>query len=1094
MTGTRRWLETERSALVRRFAGAGLLLGAAGILAALAIGVLLGRLGFYQRVPLAVFAGWITMFAAVGGGVIWYRRRAHRNTVPFLAGEVERSGGLRRGSIAGAAAWEPTAGSTSLAAAADRHAVQTLERKGRHALADIRGGAAKSLWAGALMLTAGAALFAASLRGERDNPFWHPLSVMAQRPGHVSLAVDRRQIRRGESITAAVRAPGRRSATLWSRAPGEPWSGRTLVLDSAGAAIAVLGPLDADRYLRAVSDDRSSDTVHVRVALPAFLVELQLLARYPEYLDRPDEPLVTGREAVLLPVGTRVSARGQATVELDEASWRRGEATIALDTDGRTFRGGLVVRQSGRWYLMVKPAGGDTLDEAPPELNVVAVPDSVPIVTVPVPGADTTAPLSLTLPLVIDARDDHSLSRVELVSWRVTRLGERRAPAVEEIPLGEGGRERAVLQWVLDLNGRGFLPGDTAYFKVRARDNAPASQVGESRAFKLRLPSLGELRQAMRQATDAVAAGADSLTAAQRELARSIEDLAAERERGESDTSSRGNPPSEEQLPFSSVERARELADRQQEALDRARQLRDELRELQEAAWNAGLTDPEFQRQLRDLQALLDRAVTEEIAQRLQALRAALERLDATGAREALEELAEAAQQLRDELERGRELFERAAIEGEMTTLAQDADELARRQQAWNREAERGVDADLARAEQDLAARADSLAQHLAEFGRDLDTLGQIGAALEQAGEQAGEASRHMQQAAGQAGQGQQQGAQQSGESASQQLDPLSEQLRQQRDQLRQAWQQEVLDAMDRALVEAADLAQRQEAVEQRLNRGESGGDLRGEQAAVRDGVERVIQRVQTAAGKNALVSPQLGSAIGYAKLRMDQVLEQLQRPVPNSRQAGERAGQAVDALNAAAHALLRTRGEVAGAQSGSGLQEALERMAQLAEQQGAINSATGQMQPLISTGGDQLMQQLRSMASQQRSLANQLDRLNAEGEVSGADQLADAAREIAGELESGRLDQATVERQERLYHRLLDAGRTLRKDEEDEREERVSETADPTLIRPPPVGPVPEGDGPRFRYPTWEELRSLSPEERRLILDYFRRLNDARP
>jgi hypothetical protein len=37
----------------------------------------------------------------------------------------------------------------------------------------------------------------------------------------------------------------------------------------------------------------------------------------------------------------------------------------------------------------------------------------------------------------------------------------------------------------------------------------------------------------------------------------------------------------------------------------------------------------------------------------------------------------------------------------------------------------------------------------------------------------------------------------------------------------------------------------------------------------------------------------------------------------------------------------------------------------------------------------------------------------------------------------------------------------------------------------------VPAGT-PRFRYPTWEELRALSPEQRRLVLEYFRRLNRA--
>ncbi len=1094
MTETRRWLEGQRRRFVWRIAGAGTLLTVGFVFAAIGVGLLLGRWGVYQWAPPAVLAGWVAAVAGLVAGLWWYRRAAHCHDLPFLADQVERRGGLRRGSIAGAAAWDKRFGSPALAAVADRRAHGWLEQQGRGALAGVRGGTTRSMGMGALVLFVGIGLFGVSIPDWRTNPFLRPLAVLATPDRWVEIAVDRTEIRRGESVMVTVRAPGERSITLWSRAPGEPWSGRTLVLDTTGSVRAVLGPLDADRFLRAVSEGRSSDTVHVRVALPAFLADVQLLARYPEYLERPDEPLVSGPDPVLLWVGTRVLTRGEATVPVAAAAWRQEDRTVELTVAHRGFRGVLTVRGSGRWVLDVQPVGGDSLDDPRPVLHITALIDSVPIVTVPVPGADTTAPLSLTLPLVVDARDDHALSKVELVSWRVTRLGERRPASAELIPLPEGGTERAVLQWVLDLNGRGFLPGDTAYFKVRASDNAPQPQVGESRTFALRLPAMRELRQAMRAASEAIASGSDSLTAAQRELARDLEDLAAERDRGQPERSQTGGAQPADQLPFSSVERARELADRQERALERARHLRDELRELQEAAWNAGLTDPAFQRQLQDLQELLDRAISDELAERLQALREALERLDAEAVRQALDELAEAAQELRQELDRGRELFERAAIEGEMTTLAQDADELARLQREWNREVDRGLNPDLARSEADLADRADSLGRQLQAMGDALDSLGPVGEAMDQAAEQAGQASQHMQQAVSQASQGRQQGARQAGQSASQELDPLSDQLREQRDQLRQGWQQEVLDAMDRALVETAELAQREEAVSQRLNRGESGSDLRGEQAAVRDGVDRVIQRVQSAAGKNALVSPQLGAALGFAKLRMDEALQQLQRPVPNSRQAGDRAGQAVDALNAVAHALLRTRSEVAGAQSGSGLQEALEQMAQLAEQQGAINSETGQMQPMMSMGGDQLMQQLRAMADRQRGLANELDRLNAQGDVSGTDELAEDAREIAGELDAGQLNRETVERQERLYHRLLDAGRSLRKDEEDERKERMSETADPNLVRPPPVDGMRPGDGPRFRYPTWEELRSLSPEERRLILDYFRRLNDARP
>jgi hypothetical protein len=92
--------------------------------------------------------------------------------------------------------------------------------------------------------------------------------------------------------------------------------------------------------------------------------------------------------------------------------------------------------------------------------------------------------------------------------------------------------------------------------------------------------------------------------------------------------------------------------------------------------------------------------------------------------------------------------------------------------------------------------------------------------------------------------------------------------------------------------------------------------------------------------------------------------------------------------------------------------------------------------------------------------------------------------------LEAGRLDRQVVERQERLFRRMLDAGRTLQGREEDERKERQSTTAtDDSVHLPPALQGRLMGDDQRLRVPSWEELQELSPEERRLVVDYFRRL-----
>jgi len=1089
MTTSGRWLEARRAELGRREALASAFFAAGLVLLALTAGVVLARLGVYRARPVVVIGAWGVVVGALALGV-WRSRRRRRPAAGDVATLVEEGGALRRGSVAGVALEQRT-GSASLAALADARVAHWLEEHGDGALGEARRERRRALaWSLGLALS-GAGLFLASGPGTGSD-FWRPLSALARVAGPVTIALDRTDARRGERVTVSLNAPGRRTAVLWVRAPGEPWRSTPMALDTAGRATQVLGPLDSDRFVRATAGGKESATLRVRVALPALLADLELIAAYPPYLDRADEPLATGPDPVLLPVGTEIATRGRATLPLRAVAWRREGTGTPLAVSGTAFQGRLAVRSSGRYTLVVSPEGGVPLEGEPPELNLIAVADSIPVISVPVPGADTTAPLSLRQPLVMDVRDDHRVTSVELVSRRVSRLGLVSPPRTDTLALPEGGAERVVLPWTLDLNGRGFLPGDTAFYRVRARDNAPEPHVAESREYRLRLPSTAELREALRGASRAVAAAADSLARDQRALAQATEELSAERERASEGAQAR--PGARGDLPFRSAARAGDLADQQQRVMARAAEMRAELRQLAEAASNAGLTDPQWQAELKELERLLERAVTPELEQRLNALREALQKLDPEALREALKRLAEAGKEFRDQLSRSRELFERAALEGELTTLAQDAEELAQRQRDWNRQAETAaLDSALARAEQALAWETDSLGARMGQLDQGLRKQGQSeGAAGEQ--ERVSQASRAMERAAQQAQAGQRAPARQSGQEAEQALDPVAQQLREQRDALRDQWRQEVLQTLDYALSETADLARRQVDLAQRMRGGDASADARNAQAALRESADRVLQRLQTAAGKNALVSPQVGTSLGFARLRMAEAVDRLQRVTPNPSEAGELAGQAVDGLNAMTQALLRSRGEVLGAESGSGLAEAIEKMAQLAAQQQALNAQAGGMLPLMPMGGEGLLQDLRALAERQRRLAAELERMTAEGRAQ-AEELAQEARDLARRLEAGQLDRRTIERQERLFRRLLDQGRTLRGDEEDEQKERTSETARQDNVRlPPALRPGAAGKGPKYPYPTWEQLQQLSPEERRLILDYFRRLNEGRP
>jgi len=536
------------------------------------------------------------------------------------------------------------------------------------------------------------------------------------------------------------------------------------------------------------------------------------------------------------------------------------------------------------------------------------------------------------------------------------------------------------------------------------------------------------------------------------------------------------------------------VAREQAQLQDRIRQLTQAVEQIQQAVAAAGLGDSAFQARLAEVADLLQRSLTPDLAQRLRDLQDALSRLDPEATRQALQRLAEAQQQLREQLERSQELFHRAAVEGELSTLAVDADDLRRRQEEWNRTEAPRADSAAAASERQLAARGDSLAAGVAQANRDLRQTGGAQAsdsALRALQHSAEGAAGKMDTAGAAAGRHNAGAAGQAGEEAARMLRDLPNFLRAQGDMLAVQWRQEALASLDRALSETAALAARQRDVGDALRRGSSPA-IRGEQASIEEGTTAIGQQIREAAGRHAMIPPELEQALGFAQHQMAAARDQLEQPQPNTAGAAALADQALEALNATAYALLNARSRVEQTRSGSGMAEAVAEYARLAGQQHGLNGDAQGMLPLFGPG---MAQQLRALAARQQALAQELERMQAQGQGSGAAELAQEAKDLARQMDAGRLDRQTIARQERLYRRLLDAGRTLTGQEPDEQHERVSRPATADSVHIPAVlRPGATGAGPVVRYPTWEELSRLTPDERRLVLDYFRRLNVPAP
>ncbi|MDE3054790.1 MAG: hypothetical protein KGJ70_12945, partial [Gemmatimonadota bacterium] len=327
---------------------------------------------------------------------------------------------------------------------------------------------------------------------------------------------------------------------------------------------------------------------------------------------------------------------------------------------------------------------------------------------------------------------------------------------------------------------------------------------------------------------------------------------------------------------------------------------------------------------------------------------------------------------------------------------------------------------------------------------------------------------------------------------AASEMQRAAQAMQQARDQQVAEWKDELTAEIDRAVQELLQMSRQ----ESRLERGARSGAappvrLRGDQSALQQGAEQTQRALQQQARKTTLLSGRSQRAVADAVDKVAQATKSAADP-RNAARTPAAMGDAADALNQAAAALARDRQRANAASSASGFAEMLRQLQEAARTQGGINAQTQSLLPLP---GQQLAPDAqataRMLANQERRLAEQLDDLSdAQAGGDRAAQLAREARAVAEALQGGRTDAATVARQEQLLRHMLDAGRSLAQDERQDAGKREAEAAVHPRLFTPEGTAGPGAAGVKYRAPTWDELRGLSADQRRAILEYFRRIN----
>ena len=946
---------------------------------------------------------------------------------------------------------------------------------------------------------------------------------------------------RGAAPVIRVTGAGRRTLTL-SLLKSDASVVSSVITLRADSASQRLPVLDRDVTLT-ITDGRASSATHrIRVTDKPYLGDVVAQASYPAYLGRVNEDVALAG-VLVLPRGTVLTMRGRSSVPLSTATLVSDEgARVPLVVTGDAVEGRLVAERSARWEW--RADASTTLQELPPAFALDIRPDSAPQVQI-ASTSDTLLLAGATATVNVLAMDDHALASVLLTVRSGETVVARREVLVSRAPSFEGTVP-------LDLDALG-LKGDDGSLRVEvtATDASPWRQVGRSRTLILRRAGVTERREQARATADSVAAGAASLARQQQQLAQQTSDAARNAKAGGESGQPMTFDAREKAAQMAQQQRA--LQQQAQQLQQQAKQLTDQLRgagaldsalagrlaEAQKMMQEA--MSPQMMQRLQQVEQSaqrLDQAATrqslEELSKQQQALREQLERNAEMLKRAALEGSMET---LRDEAQDMAKAQRQLADSSGSATAAQRqqaADRLARQNESLSRDIDaltkRLRESDAQRG----AQRTEQARQNSEAATRQMQEAARDPAAAQQAAERASQA---MQQAADQLAQARQEQVNDWKKETTSELDQsiqemmqLSQQERQMADAAQKQAQQQQNQPPQQGQQQQGQQGQQQqgqqgqqgqqkpgeqgqqqkgqqgqqgqpgqEGQEQQGQQQQNAQQMAAEQATVQNGVQQAAQRLQEAARRSQHVSQGSQRAMQEAVQRAQEATQQAQKGAGQQGnqqgQSGEAAASAMRdaaaAMERAASSLVRDRERAGRARSASGLPEMMEEMQQLAKQQQQVNGqAQGMSMMPGGEAGSQAQQMAQAIARKQRQIAQRLDDVGS-GDASGrADALAKEAKRLADAMERAAGDPETAARREQFLQRLLDAGRTLRRDDEQKEGPRESKPGIGTAAFAPPAVPATGAPASRVVPPSWEELRGLREDERRAVLQYFERLN----
>jgi hypothetical protein len=808
-----------------------------------------------------------------------------------------------------------------------------------------------------------------------------------------------------------------------------------------------------DILYRVSGGDASSTEYRISVIDRPRVVKLRLRYDYPDYTGL--EPKVVEEDGnISAVVGTGVELEVEANRTLDSAWLDFGEDRRQdLELLGSRAQGELKVVRSRTYSVGLRDELGNE-NEHPIRYRIEAVADEPPMVEIVFPAENVDMGEEMTLPLAFVAQDDYGLSRAELVH-RTIRPGEEHEEQRMPVDLSSTDPTREEVEMIWDLTGLGLIPEDLVAYRVVVWDNDRVSgpKKTESRTYTVRFPSLHEILAQVQEEQSLQIADMENILEEERILKERLEQIRRELE-------------TEDAVTWEQKQDVEMTLERQEEMARELDRIAEEMDENIARAQERRVASMEIMEKMEQVQQLMEEVATPEMTKALEELRQAMQDLDPELIKQQMDQFSMTQEELLKRLDRTLSVLKRLQAEQQLDALIRKTEEMAQQQSDLMEQLD-GLDqenlsdqeamGDLARKQERLGQEAGSLPQEMEDLSALMEQFPEMPAeelsrmAREQ---QNAPVSEQMQQASRKMSEGQKTQARTSQEQSLSMLQQLQMDLQMLQTQMGGQMTAEVAEAIRGSVHDLLEISQQQEQhrSEVRMLDRESArfGSMAEGQLDLLEAVSRVADDLYAVAQKSFFISPQVGQAIGHAMAQMDKAMAALESRGASAAAHSEKA--AMVALNDVAKHLINALQAMGSACSSGGMESMMQQLQGMSQSQMGINQQTlglGQQGQMTMEQRAQMARLAAEQAAVQKQLSDLMKEFGNRSDILGRlDRVGDEMKKVVDDLARRQVDQQTIDRQQRILSRLLDAQKSVRR--RDYSRQRRSRPGQVTVRRSP--------------------------------------------